>query len=296
MNNNPPIPRITQHEPLGWQGFALKKHLNNYYFQPYRDHDNRNSSTLNMIVNRCTELKIPDFDWLLVCVQDLFDWETNSDDLVIDAAGRTFEYLCYHTTTKNFARVIPDYCFDHWQTVGIDDYEQLRLQLSSINQPAERDMIGWRGASNMWRQPLIDLDDKINFDCEEIKWNHSNPKKLTATNYLSFLELATKYRFLIDVRGRGWSGRLKLLLCAPRVTFIVQREFEEFFFPYLEPWQHYVPVKQDFSDLSSNLARVRSDQSLENYIIDNVKMFASEHLTRQHALDVVGQKLQRLFS
>lgn len=290
----PPVPRTTEHEPLGWQGFAIKKNQDQFYFHAYRDHDNRNTSSAKMIAHMAVQCQLPDFDWLLVCVQDVFDWEVDKFDRVIDATGRPFEYLTYHTCTKNFRRVIPDYCFDHWSTVGIDDYEQLRLDLAGLGSP-ELDMIGWRGASNQYRQPLIDLDDKKNFDCEEIKWNHSNPQRLTATNYLSFQQLASKYRFLIDIRGRGWSGRLKLLLCAPRVTFIVERQFEEFFFPMLEPWKHYVPVRDDYSDILPNLNLVRNDSNLEKTIINNVKQFSKQYLTRQSAFNVIGERLKDLY-
>lgn len=290
MTSIPPLPRLTEHEPLGWQGFALKKDNNQYYFHSYRDHDNRNSSTAQMVYESCEKNSIKDFDWILFCVQDVFDWELNEHNQVIDANGRGFPYYSYHTNTEDYERVIPDYIFDHWSVVGLDDYETTRKNFKNIGSP-KFNCIGWRGAINVFRQPLVNLDDKVDFDCEVINWNHSNPKKLTATNYLSFDDLVNNYRYLIDVRGRGWSGRLKLLLCAPRVTFIVEREFKEFFFPYLQPWYHYVPVKEDYSDLKENLHRIKSDNELETFIIKNAQEFADKHLTRQSALDVLSQKL-----
>lgn len=144
--------------------------------------------------------------------------------------------------------------------------------------------MGWRGANtHKNRRNLVALNDKLKFDCEFVTWDRTNPEKLTATNFLSFEEQVSNWRFLIDIEGNGYSGRLKLLLNCPRVVFIQERKYKEDFQESLVPWRHFVPVKNDFSDLEENLSRLLKSSNLERSIIDEANIFASNFLTRESA-------------
>jgi hypothetical protein len=67
--------------------------------------------------------------------------------------------------------------------------------------------------------------------------------------YMSIPELIEKYRYLIDIGGNGWSGRLKFLLFSKRPLLLVDRAYMEYFYNDLKPYVHYIPVKEDLSDL-----------------------------------------------
>ena len=80
----------------------------------------------------------------------------------------------------------------------------------------------------------------------------------------AFVSLAghCRYRYLIDLEGAGYSGWLKLLLFAGRPLFIQTRWRREFFFDGLVPFKHYIPVKQDLSDLSSQIDLAEANPEL----------------------------------
>ncbi|XP_052354856.1 protein O-glucosyltransferase 1-like [Oncorhynchus keta] len=59
-----------------------------------------------------------------------------------------------------------------------------------------------------------------------------------------------QYKYLFNFRGVAASFRLKHLFLCGSLVFHVGREWMEFFYPQLLPWVHYIPVKQDLSDLS----------------------------------------------
>jgi len=122
------------------------------------------------------------------------------------------------------------------------------------------------------------------FDCRFIRWDQTDSNTQMPRNFLSLEDQIRKWRFHLDIEGAGYSGRLKLLLSSPRVVLIQKRPFEEFFFPELVPWVHYVPVERDFSDLTRNLEVLRSNPALEANIIHNARQFADRHLTRYAAL------------
>jgi hypothetical protein len=195
---------------------------------------------------------------------------------VVDALGRHFPVLSYSTPGGRHDTTIPDFVFDHWQQTGLQDYEATRNVLKRFdNPPPATDCLGWRGANtNPTRERLVRLDDKQRFDCEFIVWNRDDPAKLSATNFLSLEQQVANWRYLIDMEGRGYSGRLKLLLCAPRVVFVQHRVHEEFFFPWLRAWVHYVPLRNDLADLEDALARVQYEPELERSIIRNARGFS----------------------
>ncbi|XP_033866639.1 protein O-glucosyltransferase 1-like isoform X2 [Acipenser ruthenus] len=58
-----------------------------------------------------------------------------------------------------------------------------------------------------------------------------------------------KYKYLFNFRGVAASFRLKHLFLCGSLVFHVGEEWLEFFYPQLKPWIHYIPVKQDLSDL-----------------------------------------------
>ena len=68
------------------------------------------------------------------------------------------------------------------------------------------------------------------------------------STYISLPQL-TKYKYLIDIGGNGYSGRLKYLLYSNRPLLIVDRDSIEYFYNDLIPYIHYIPIKIDLSDL-----------------------------------------------
>lgn len=279
-----------------WEGFAIKKEAADILVKNFHSYETRNESTLRLIQRAILRYGVNDFDWLMVNTGDIdrSNIEDSKNCWVHDDHGYAYPLLAYSTSTKQFANTIPDFVFDNWKQTGLDDYEKMRESLSRFDFPSPATQcLGWRGAlTHPSRKILVDLDDKIDFDCELIQWDRTDPNKLTASNFLSFEEQVKKWRYLIDMRGVGYSGRLKLLLSSHRVIFLQERIYEEYFFPYLKPWIHYIPVKEDLSDLNENLTFLKSKPELESQILRNAADFAQIYLTRDFAIYKMAQTLQ----
>jgi hypothetical protein len=258
-----------------FDGFAIKKEKGKLFAIDFGGYETRNPSTLSLIQKAVELFSVKNFDWILINTSDR-EAQLHHDGLKVFA---------YSTMTENFAHACPDFVYDHWRQTGLLDYEQTRSELSAIASQPTTDMLGWRGApTHPARAILVKLDDKKDFDCELIHWDRSDPDNLKAKNFISFSEQIGRWRYLIDVEGTGYSGRLKLLLCSPRLLFIQDRPHKEDFFQFLVPWSHYVPVKSDMSDLQANLAIIKSDPQLEKSIIDKALEFSRQHLSRASAL------------
>ena len=62
-----------------------------------------------------------------------------------------------------------------------------------------------------------------------------------------------KYLAVLDMDGNSWSSRFGALLCYNSIVIKVEPKFVDYFHPDLQPWTHFVPVKDDLSDLFENV-------------------------------------------
>nr|XP_055060650.1 protein O-glucosyltransferase 1 isoform X1 [Misgurnus anguillicaudatus] len=87
-----------------------------------------------------------------------------------------------------------------------------------------------------------------------------------------------KYKYLFNFRGVAASFRLKHLFLCGSLVFHVGEEWIEFFYPQLKPWVHYIPVKQDLSDLRELLQFVKENDGVAEEIAMRGQKFILDHL------------------
>lgn len=102
------------------------------------------------------------------------------------------------------------------------------------------------------------------------------------------------YRFLIDIDGvaNAWSFFEKLLLGA--CILKVDSPFEQWFYEEVVEWQHFVPVKQDLSDLIEKIDWVQQHEAEARAIAEHGQQFAMEHTLeagREIASDAVRRSI-----
>ncbi|KAJ7728950.1 glycosyl transferase family 90-domain-containing protein [Mycena maculata] len=66
-----------------------------------------------------------------------------------------------------------------------------------------------------------------------------------------------RYKYAMDLDGHGWSGRFLGLLTSGSLVF-KSTVFTEYFSQWLRPFEHYIPVRPDLSDLVSRLEWARA--------------------------------------
>lgn len=91
------------------------------------------------------------------------------------------------------------------------------------------------------------------------------------------------YTAIIDVDGNSWSSRFGDLLCYNSVVLKVEPKFVEYFYQDLVPWKHYIPIKNDLSDLLEISAYVVDPQNIEQVktIVSQANEWCSTHLIKQ---------------
>jgi len=193
---------------------------------------------------------------------------------------------CFSTERQDYDYVCPDFVFDSWQKIGIKDYETYRKSIDTLgkqNTPKNNKII-WCGTLNSdSRKILHHKKDSFNF-VDVVPINDLHKGHELCYNFIPIDKQIKEYKYLLDIRACGYSGRLKLLLWSNRIVFLADRPYKEFFFQFMKPWQHYVPVREDFSDFEENYNKIESDPELQKHILNETKNFRNTYLTIDRAL------------
>jgi len=219
----------------------------------------------------------------------------------INDRGNQNEYvkeysMCYNKNNSNLKKFCgPDCCFYNWPSANIFSFEDTKNQIIiESNKPPIIDKIGWYG--NIY-SPLPDVIEyhtrpllkKIGdenselFDIFHIPPLHGIINN-NIPNYMSLPELI-KYKYLIDIGGNGWSGRLKWLLFSKRPLLLVDRNYIEYFYEDLIPYKHYIPVNMDLSNLLDQVKWMKENPEKSLEIANNAFEFATSKFTRDELLD-----------
>ena len=251
--------------------FTFKKENGILSFKDYGGYECRNPSTIWCIQQADKTYKWDDFDEITVHTDD---FEHNQ------------QALTYSKSNGDYSTIVPDFHFQYWPQVGIDDYDEVIDQIDREGRSKpEIDKVGWIGNTNTHpiRKKLhqIGQHHKDLMEIQDMTWIPGNdPMHLKYTNYLSLPDLVAKYSMLIDVEGRGYSGRLKYLLWSHRPVLLADRPHHEYFYEHLKPWEHYIPVKRDLSDLIEKVAWCKLNHGKAAEIAENAYQFSKVHLTR----------------
>jgi hypothetical protein len=196
--------------------------------------------------------------------------------------------LCYDSNFDHHL-LLPD--SDFLYRYAYQDFKD-QLATQSIPWEARQEILYWRGSAtgdkkddHKWRMmPRFQLcqfatevankdlfDIKITritnrFSSEEVIAEIKN-SGLTAP-YAAAID-QVNYKYLIDLDGHGstWTGLFLRLLTGSTVLKVnSERGFRQWFHDRLIPWENYVPVKSDFSDLEETVVYLKNNDELAHKI------------------------------
>ena len=208
-------------------------------------------------------------------------------EILINASDRIINDIIGYAHPTDKYKTIPCFSFDGWNKIGIDGFEnainEIKIQaknIPTINKLFWSGSIGPHIPSRMrYNQLAIQYPNLLL--CNSIEFIRDNPEKLTANNFVSLAEHC-KYKYLIDIEGVGWSGRLKFLCCTKRVLFINDRPYQEFWMDGLIDGENCIIVKRDLSNLIEKLEYVESNPELYDKLSNNLYEFAEKTFTKEN--------------
>jgi hypothetical protein len=178
----------------------------------------------------------------------------------------------------------PDYVFGGWLEIGDRDFDRTCADLTHVgSSPASTGLLGWYGAASRHpnRNVLVELGRRYpnRMEIVDVEYFGEPGTPPDPSVGMNMEAQVARFRYLIDIEGIGYSGRLKYLLHSGRPILIQTRPWQEWFFPQLIAWKHYVPVKRDLSDLLGVLDRLDADPNLGARIASDALAFACRNLT-----------------
>lgn len=192
-------------------------------------------------------------------------------------------------------RLIPSPFFANWNDCQIKDYDDACDEIYAEGQKAPvYDKCFWAGNINTHSSRKVFYEkfkDNSHFEIFSMSWSNSGISKIAKPSAFMSMAEQTKYKYLIDFRGNGWSGRLPFLLFSNRPLFYVAREPIGFFEKDLKPFVHYIPVKSDLTDLEEKYIWAENNCEETKQIAKNMVDYALTHLRRDMAIKYYAEKL-----
>jgi hypothetical protein len=101
------------------------------------------------------------------------------------------------------------------------------------------------------------------------------------------------FKAVLDIDGHSWSSRFGALLCFSSVVIKVEPANVDYFHPTLVPWEHYIPVSSDLSDLYDAIEYAISKDNEQEVlqIISRANDWCLQHLK----IDVIADDLLRIW-
>ena len=131
------------------------------------------------------------------------------------------------------------------------------------------------------------------------KWN-VRPRKLQYDKYLRTTEIKelpfelssymtpkeqSKYKYIIHIDGHTSAFRLSMELSMGSVILLVKSQWKTWYTNMLIPYEHFVPVSSDLSDLMSQIKWCRNNDGKCKNIAKNAKIFFDTFLQKNGVFD-----------
>lgn len=227
---------------------------------------------------------------------NLFEYIPNATErehkfIVLDNAGpMQFQRFAYPTITSTAPVPDPD-----GNSVIVrmyrDRYEGAVVNVRSNDLPfsAKKDVLVWRGSArchrnaahfknrsrNLFVQKYGNVADK-RFDVGYAGADVRGVPHSQLRDHLSLTQ-QLQYKFIMVIDGVDVASDMEWAMASNSVPFMLSCKVQRWgLHSWLQPWKHYVPIDDDFSDLPTKLDWAISNPALAEEIANNGKDFIHE--------------------
>lgn len=223
-----------------------------------------------------------------------------------------------YTLYNGFRDILPSH-FPNWQdrkdkvfwrgsttgvTEGCSDIISLQFRLKNcITLPFDRHMFLTLPRYTLCQEgkKLADFSDIGFYNVVQAineEENQAIKDLLTAQNIFAdkvSLQHHGLYRYIVQIGGNasswGLLGKLRLGCC----IFYVKGEWETWFDQYIQPWEHYIPIREDLSDFVEKVNWARSHEKEAETIARNAQKLGLS-IKFEDEMNKAAVRLQEAFS
>ena len=163
---------------------------------------------------------------------------------------------------------------------NIDVNLNQRLKLAKISHDLN-DLNTLNAGITSWncRPRLVNEKNKLYLKTIDIK---SLPFSLV--NFMS-PEEQSNFKYIINVDGHSKAYRLSLELSMGSVILLVDSNYTMWFMKFLKPYHHYIPIKEDLSDLIDKINWCKQNDETCKNIAENALLFYNTYLSKNGIFD-----------
>lgn len=148
-------------------------------------------------------------------------------------------------------------------------------------------------------------DGLLYLDAGITDWN-LRPRKLEGEPYLKTIEIKdlpfglvpkltpeeqSRYKYIVHIQGHSAAFRLSLEMSMGCVILLVETKYNLWFSRMIKPYEHYIPVKSDLSDLVEKIRWCKENDGKCKKISENAKTFFQENLSKDGIFDYLQSLL-----
>lgn len=119
----------------------------------------------------------------------------------------------------------------------------------------------------------------------------SNIHDISNPNNFICMKEQSKYKYILNIDGFVSAWRFPILLSSHSVIFKVESYYKEYYYDLLIPFKHFIPIKNDLSDIHEKYLWCENNQDKCKEIINNANNFVKNILN----IDNVFNYCQKLF-
>ena len=204
----------------------------NIKFIEKKGYESRNQSVIDLLIKANKYKKLKDIQFIIF-----------TNDFINDEELIEYPYLltfCKNESQENI--LFPNFNFNHWKEANINNYEDIYLNLinTEINFLNKEDKIFWSGAeTNIIRRKMYDA-------CKNNPLYYINLNNVDGNQYIPIENIA-KYKYLLNMNGHSYGGRLNYLFISACCVIILKntdknKSYKEFFYDNFIPNIDYLEI------------------------------------------------------
>lgn len=102
-----------------------------------------------------------------------------------------------------------------------------------------------------------------------------------------------EFKFIVSVEGNDFATNFFWILLSNSIPICPVHLIDTWNYePKLIPWKHYIPVKNDFSDLIINYNKIKDDEERCLTMLFEKKLFASQFLNQENEYYIINKTIE----
>ena len=228
-----------------------------------KGYESRNQSVIDLLYKTMNYKKLPNVQFIIF-----------TNDYIPNNNLINYPFLLTFCKNNNYkTNLFPNFNFNHWKEANIPEYEEIynKFKNNQVNWNNKKDIIFWSGSNTNIIRNKIYNSTKNNDNYLINLINVDNNKYIP-------LDTITEYKYLLNMNGYSYGGRLNYLFLSGSCVIILKNNnknlnFEEYFYNKFIPNVDYIEILYDDNEDSNSILK-RIEDSIINYDSKNIALNA----------------------